>query len=95
MAAASSFQRLPDPRPIKADLKRLHIDQAPQPAIGFWLFPIEFLGPIPPVGPDPAVPYSGPWVYDKMDSTGRRRGKFRRNVDVSEYTPELCLFNLA
>ncbi|RSM12117.1 hypothetical protein CEP52_002631 [Fusarium oligoseptatum] len=71
------------------------LDQAPQPAIGFWLFPIEFLGPIPPVGPDPAVPYRGPWVYDKMDSSGRRSGRFRRNVDLSEYTPELCIFNLS
>ncbi|RMJ18243.1 hypothetical protein CDV36_002073 [Fusarium kuroshium] len=71
------------------------LDQAPQPAIGFWLFPIEFLGPIPPVGPDPAVPYRGPWVYDKMDSSGRRSGRFRQNVDVSEYAPELCIFNLS
>lgn len=179
MAVASSFQRLPDPRPIQADLKRLHIgmseprrfihswfrmmaavgvqtdfeyrfmityggaraqiysrddavryiheedskwrditerrwdksqtpgslatvpgesdqelDQAPQPAIGFWLFPLEFLGPLPPVGPDPSVSFQGPWVYNRMDSTGSRSSGFCRNVDVSEYTPELCLFDL-
>lgn len=51
-----------------------------RPAIGFWLFPIEALGPLPDIAkriPSRRVPVPG-W-------------KSHRKIDLSGYKPQLCL----
>jgi len=51
-----------------------------RPAIGFWLFPIEALGPLPDIAkriPWRGVPVPG-W-------------KSQRKIDLSGYKPQLCL----
>ncbi|RMJ16043.1 hypothetical protein BHE90_008689 [Fusarium euwallaceae] len=53
--------------------------EAPRPAIGFWLFPLESIGALPGVDkcrlPEP-------------------RGFYRSFLDMSKYSPELCLAQL-
>ncbi|RSL72457.1 hypothetical protein CEP53_001151 [Fusarium sp. AF-6] len=53
--------------------------KAPQPAMGFWLFPLESIGALPGVDkchlPEP-------------------RGFYRSFLDMSKYSPELCLAQL-
>ncbi|RSL53980.1 hypothetical protein CEP51_014788 [Fusarium floridanum] len=51
-----------------------------QPAIGFWLFPIEALGPLP----DVTRPF--PWNMAPISNRGSHR-----KVDLSGYKPQLCL----
>lgn len=66
------------------------VDQIPQPVMGFWLFPMECLGPLPPIG-DPLVAYRGPWVYDGVNAGGQRVRRYQARADLSKYLPELCL----
>lgn len=66
-------------------------NQVPQPVMGFWLFPIECLGPLPPVSKDPRTPYLGPWAFDRVTAKGHRPGRYLTKVNMSEYWPELCL----
>lgn len=60
------------------------LDRAPQPAIGFWLFPIEAVGPLPDEIPD---------ELSYHNQTGNLKAK--RVVNMSKYWPELCLSVLA
>ncbi|KAI0164579.1 hypothetical protein GGR57DRAFT_204416 [Xylariaceae sp. FL1272] len=60
------------------------IDQAPKPAIGFWLFPIEALGPIP----EPKEPSTADQSVINWNS---RTKEFR---DMRNHWPELCLTQL-
>ncbi|KAI1195948.1 hypothetical protein F5X97DRAFT_227837 [Nemania serpens] len=53
------------------------LEQAPRPAIGFWLFPIEAIGPVP--GPEALEDGNG-FVWEA-----------KRVVDMRQYWPELCL----
>ncbi|KAI1164127.1 hypothetical protein F5B18DRAFT_671608 [Nemania serpens] len=53
------------------------LERAPRPAIGFWLFPIEAIGPVP--GPEALEDGNG-FVW-----------KAKRVVDMRQYWPELCL----
>ncbi|KAI8630374.1 hypothetical protein F5Y19DRAFT_484244 [Xylariaceae sp. FL1651] len=58
------------------------LERAPRPAIGFWLFPIDALGPIP--GPEALLnPHDNgfPWAS-------------KRVVDMRQYWPELCLASI-
>ncbi|KAI0456405.1 hypothetical protein F5B21DRAFT_467638 [Xylaria acuta] len=58
------------------------LECAPRPAIGFWLFPIEALGPIP--GPESLLnpeDHSFPW-------------ESKRVVDMRQHWPELCLASM-
>lgn len=63
----------------------------PQPVMGFWLFPIECLGPLPPLSKDPGTRYQGPWVFDRVTKKGKRPGCHITKVNMSEYWPELCV----
>ncbi|RSM14448.1 hypothetical protein CDV31_005465 [Fusarium ambrosium] len=67
-----------------------NVDQIPQPVMGFWLFPIECLGPLPPIR-DPSVPYEGPWIYNGVNGNGQPARRHQPRADLSEYWPELCL----
>ncbi|KAF4469366.1 hypothetical protein FALBO_3733 [Fusarium albosuccineum] len=49
----------------------------PLQAVGFWLFPLESLGPVPHPDDDPSE--YPPWLG------------VRHDVDMSKYNPELCL----
>lgn len=52
------------------------LEQAPRPAVGFWLFSVEALGPMPD--------------HPRYDSHARSF-KAKRVLDMSEHWPELCL----
>ncbi|TGJ81610.1 hypothetical protein E0Z10_g7152 [Xylaria hypoxylon] len=53
------------------------LEKAPRPAVGFWLFPIEALGPVP--GPEALLENSEfPW-------------ESKRVVDMRQHRPQLCL----
>ncbi|RTE82910.1 hypothetical protein BHE90_002517 [Fusarium euwallaceae] len=77
MAAASSFQRLPDPRPIKADLKQLHIGMIePRRMIHSWLRMMAALG----VQPE--------FEYRFMITYGGARDQIYSRDDAERYIQE-------
>ncbi|KAF4960739.1 hypothetical protein FSARC_10368 [Fusarium sarcochroum] len=51
---------------------------------GFWVFPIESLGPLPPLNPKPVRKNSVPWSFLWLETY----------IDLSKYKPELYLFDL-
>ncbi|KAI1113175.1 hypothetical protein F5Y14DRAFT_226267 [Nemania sp. NC0429] len=56
------------------------LEEAPRPAIGFWLFPIEAIGPVP--GPEALEDRNGfYWTHNSL-------------VDMRQHWPELCLSRL-
>ncbi|VUC31626.1 unnamed protein product [Clonostachys rosea] len=61
--------------PLESDSR---LARAPQPAIGFWLFPIEVLGEVPGPG---ASEDCGDWPY-------------KRVINMAAYSPQLCLSDL-
>ncbi|KAF5008965.1 hypothetical protein FDECE_4786 [Fusarium decemcellulare] len=63
----------------------------PARAIGFWLFPIECLGPLPPVSMDHML---SDLIFDRKNHAGVRTGTFEKLIDLSDYKPELCLTHL-
>ncbi|KAI8659170.1 2EXR domain-containing protein [Fusarium sp. Ph1] len=69
-----------------------NVDQVPQPVVGFWLFPIECLGPLPRLSEDPTAPWRDNW-YLKKTPDGRV-SYFTPFNDLSEYLPELCISHL-
>lgn len=60
------------------------LEEAPQPAVGFWLFPLEALGSLP--GEDQKV--------EDADAEAETIFKPKRVEDLSNYHPELGLFDL-
>ncbi|KAI1740155.1 hypothetical protein F4680DRAFT_419826 [Xylaria scruposa] len=58
------------------------LEHVPRPAIGFWLFPIEAIGPLP--GPESLI--------NPEEFTFRWEPK--RVVDMREHWPELCLTSM-
>ncbi|RMJ18272.1 hypothetical protein CDV36_002046 [Fusarium kuroshium] len=67
------------------------VNRIPQPVMGFWLFPIECLGPLPPLSEDPEIHYEGTWIHDRVTTKGHRPGRYLTKVNMSDYWPELCL----
>ncbi|KAI3325830.1 hypothetical protein HD806DRAFT_553102 [Xylariaceae sp. AK1471] len=58
------------------------LERAPRPAIGFWLFPIEALGPMP--GPEALLhPEDNGFSWES-----------KRVLDMRQYWPELCLASM-
>jgi hypothetical protein len=58
------------------------LEHAPRPAIGFWLFPIEALGPMP--GPEVLLnPHDNGFTWES-----------KRVVDMRQHWPELCLASM-
>ncbi|KAI1749479.1 hypothetical protein F4782DRAFT_513333 [Xylaria castorea] len=58
------------------------LGRAPRPAIGFWLFPIEALGPVP-----------GPEALSNPQEHGFS-WESKRVVDMRQHWPELCLASM-
>ncbi|KAM0544386.1 hypothetical protein ACHAPJ_011846 [Fusarium lateritium] len=58
--------------------------QTSETAVGFRVFPMESLGPLPRLNADPSRKWRLPWSVSRED----------RYIDLSEYEPELCLFDL-
>ncbi|KAH8156565.1 hypothetical protein CIB48_g11682 [Xylaria polymorpha] len=58
------------------------LERAPRPAVGFWLFPIEALGPVP----------GREALLDAGDDGFQWESK--RVVDMQQYWPELCLASM-
>ncbi|KAI8680640.1 2EXR domain-containing protein [Fusarium sp. Ph1] len=57
-----------------------------RPAIGFWLFPIEALGPVPTIPPSPARIPRIPWGEVSVPDR-----KPDQKIDLSGHKPQLCL----
>lgn len=56
------------------------LKHSPQPVVGFWLFPMESLGPLPDI--------------NEIHSPSSDFFTERRVLDMSKYKPELCLGNI-
>ncbi|KAI1316786.1 hypothetical protein F5Y16DRAFT_420157 [Xylariaceae sp. FL0255] len=55
------------------------LERAPRPAIGFWLFPMEALGPVP---------------SSQLSDDSQVRWESKRIIDMGRHWPELCLTHL-
>lgn len=64
-----------------------NLEHPPQTAIGFWLFPVEALGPLWDINGDEVS-------QQLLDGNHARCYQSHRKIDLSSYEPELCLFHL-
>lgn len=76
---ASTIPRLVDTLPIESPEE---LERVPRPAVGFWLFPLEALGPMPGLEGG----------SDEYGNSPLWRPK--RVVDMRQHWPELCLASM-
>ncbi|RBR21439.1 uncharacterized protein FIESC28_04976 [Fusarium coffeatum] len=60
------------------------LEQAPQQAIGFWLFSLESIAPLPKIG-------TSFKRYSQWSTKCKRHFDYSRFLDMTQHKPELCL----